>query len=186
VHNVRGVENLTLVNTAFGLILVVSGIAATLIGGKLADHLRSRVRGSYFLISGIAMLVGFPCALLMLWTPFPYAWIFIFLAAFCLFFNTGPTNAILVNVTHPAIRPTAFALNIFVIHALGDVISPLIIGVITDATGSMNIAFVVVACTMLVGAVLWLWGSRFLDRDTAKVCPSASNDCDGKKSSGDK
>lgn len=169
VHNVRGVENLSLVNTAFGGILVVAGISATLLGGRLADYLRTRVRGSYFLVSGIAMLIGFPCALLMLWVPFPYAWIFVFLASFCLFFNTGPTNAILVNVTHPALRPTAMALNIFVIHALGDVISPLIIGAITDATGSMNIAFVVVACTVLIGSVLWLVGSRFLDRDTAKI-----------------
>jgi MFS family permease len=176
VHNVRGVESLSLINTAFGGILVVSGIAATLLGGRLADYLRDKVKGSYFLVSAIAMMVGFPCALLMLYVPFPYAWGFVFLASFCLFFNTGPTNAIIVNVTHPAIRSTAMALNIFVIHALGDVISPLVIGIITDMTGSMNIAFVFVACTVLVGGVLWLIGARFLDRDTARAGNIANGD----------
>jgi MFS family permease len=174
VHEVRGVADLALVNLTFGGILVVAGIGATLAGGRLADFLRNRVRGAYFAVSGVAMLIGFPCSLLMLWVPFPYAWIFIFLASFCLFFNTGPTNTILVNVTHPSIRPQAMALNIFVIHALGDVISPLVIGAISDATGSMNTAFVVVSLTVLVGAVLWLFGMRFLAKDTAKVTPDAN------------
>ena len=42
------------------------------------------------------MLLGFPFVLLVIWAPFPLAWIFVFLACFCLFFNTGPTNTILV------------------------------------------------------------------------------------------
>lgn len=174
VHTARGVADLAYVNLMFGAILVVAGIGATLLGGRLSDYLRDRVRGAYFAVSGIAMLIGFPCSVLMLYVPFPYAWIFVFLASFCLFFNTGPTNAILVNVTHPAIRPTAMALNIFVIHALGDVISPLVIGAIADATGSMNTAFLFVSFTVLIGAVLWLFGTRFLARDTAKVTPGVN------------
>ena len=34
------------------------------------------------------------------------------------FLNTGPCNAILVNVVPPAMRSTGFAINIFLIHAL--------------------------------------------------------------------
>jgi MFS family permease len=174
VHSSRGVADLAFVNTMFGAVLVVSGIAATLIGGRLADWLQPRVKGAYFAVSGVAMLVGFPCSLAMLYVPFPYAWIFVFLACFCLFFNTGPTNTILVNVTQPAMRPAAMALNIFVIHALGDVISPLVIGAVADATGSMTTAFMFVSFTVLLGAVLWLFGMRFLAKDTAKVTPDAN------------
>lgn len=166
IHEVRGQPDLGQVNLIFGAIVVVAGLSATLLGGIAGDRLRARFPGSYFLVSGAAMLVGFPFSVAMLHVAFPWAWIVIFLACFCLFFNTGPTNTILANVTHPAIRATGYALNIFVIHALGDVISPLVIGAVTDATGSMNFAFGLVAAMVLVGGVFWLAGARYLERDT--------------------
>ena len=159
------------VSITFGVIVVIAGLAATLLGGYVGDKLRPRFPGSYFLVSGAAMLIGFPFSIAMLVIPFPWAWIFIFLACFCLFFNTGPTNTILANVTHPSIRASAFALNILVIHALGDVISPLVIGAITDASGqNMNLAFLLVSGLILVGGLLWLWGARYLETDT-KIAP---------------
>ena len=119
------------------------------------------------------MLVGFPFSVAMLYVPFPWAWIFIFLACFCLFFNTGPTNTIIANVTHPSIRSSAFALNILVIHAFGDAASPAIIGLITSVS-SMQAGFIVVSLLILVGGVLWLWGTRYLGRDTA-MAPTKLN-----------
>jgi MFS family permease len=150
----------------FGIITAVSGLIATLLGGIAGDRLRGRFSGSYFLVSGGAMLFGFPMMLLFLYSPFPLAWIFNFLAVFCLFFNTGPTNAILANVTHPAVRASAFGLNILIIHALGDIISPPIIGLIKDMF-NLTAGFIVVSVFMLLGGLLWLWGARYLERDTA-------------------
>jgi MFS transporter, Spinster family, sphingosine-1-phosphate transporter len=150
----------------FGVITALSGLLATLLGGIVGDRLRGRYPGSYFLVSGAAMLLGFPMVLLFVNVPFPWAWAFVFLAVFCLFFNTGPTNTILANVTHPSIRASAFALNILVIHALGDAISPPIIGYIAGVW-SMKLGFIVVSAFMMVGGVLWLWGARYLERDTA-------------------
>ena len=114
------------------------------------------------------MVLAFPVTLLMLRTPFPAAWAFVFLAIFFLFFNTGPANAALANVTPPAMRATAFALNIFVIHALGDAISPPLIGWIAGQT-SMNFAFLIVSAMMNVANACWLLGARYLGRDTAAV-----------------
>ena len=96
---------------------------------------------------------------------------------FWLFFNTGPSNTILANVTHPSIRASGFALNILVIHALGDAISPPAVGAISDhlrAGGysdleSMNVAFLFLGAVMAAGGVVWLWGSRYLAADTAAV-----------------
>lgn len=153
------------VEVIFGAITCVAGICGTLLGGLAGDKLRSRIPGSYFLVSGLAMLSGFPFMLLVLDAPFPGIWVLIFLTCFCLFFNTGPTNTILANVTHPSMRAAAFALNIFVIHAFGDVISPVIIGVLSDRT-DMTQAFRLVGFMFLVAGVLWLMGMRFLKRDT--------------------
>ena len=151
--------------TVFGVITVVSGLTATLLGGMAGDWLRSRYSGSYFLVSGAAMLIGFPMMLVVIYAPFPSIWVFIFLTCFCLFFNTGPTNTILANVTPAPLRSLAFALNIFVIHAFGDVISPFLIGLISDKY-SMDTAFIIVGLMFLVSAVFWLLGARYLKRDT--------------------
>jgi MFS transporter, Spinster family, sphingosine-1-phosphate transporter len=152
----------------FGAITCVAGLSATLLGGITGDRLRGRFPGSYFLVSGIAMIVGFPFMLLTLSAPFPLIWIWLFATCFCLFFNTGPTNTILANVSHPSIRAAGFALNILLIHAFGDVLSPVVIGVMSDRW-SMHAAFVVVGLMFVAAGLLWLWGARYLERDTALV-----------------
>lgn len=169
VHEFRGVANLAQVNVIFGAILVVSGLLATITGGYLADKLKPRYPGSYFLVSAAGMLLGFPLFVFALYVPFPAAWVLLFGACFGVFLNTGPTFAIMANVTHPALRAGAFALNILIIHAFGDVISPMVIGAITDATGSMNTAFLTVAVTVLVAGIFWLLGAPHLERDTAQA-----------------
>jgi hypothetical protein len=156
------------VNTIFGGIAVVAGLAGTLAGGWAGDKLRGRFSGSYFLVSGGGRLAGFPLFLAVLWTPFPWAWGIIFVAVFCLFFNTGPSNTALANVTHPAMRATGFAINIFIIHALGDAISPPLIGWMSDRWG-MNVGFAAVSVMMLVGGVIWMAGAPYLGRDTDRA-----------------
>jgi MFS family permease len=163
----RGISR-DVASPAFGGILVVGGLLATLAGGMAGDRLRTRFPGSYFLVSAAGMLLGFPMFLAMIYTPFPFAWVFVFLAVFCLFFNTGPSNTALANVTHPSVRATAYAVNILVIHALGDAISPAIIGFIADRT-SLKAGFLVVSAMIVLGGGLWLWAARYLGADTAAV-----------------
>lgn len=167
VSEFRGAESLQTVNMVFGGIMVVAGIAATLLGGWTADRLRRIWPGSYFLVSGISSLVAVPLFLAVLYVPFPLAWVFMFLTAFCLFFNTGPVNAILANVTHPGVRASAFAFNILVIHLFGDAISPPLIGKITSlAGGDMNYGFAAVSVTIAIAGVCWLAGAPYLAQDT--------------------
>jgi len=159
---------LSYVNTRFGAITVVAGLLGTLLGGWTADRLRPRFPSAYFLVSGIGILLAFPATVALLYTPFPSAWGLVFLAVFFLFFNTGPANAALANVTPAATRSTAFALNIFLIHALGDAISPPLIGAIGDRW-DMNTAFGLVSAMMVVAGGFWLYGTRHLAADTAAV-----------------
>ena len=111
------------------------------------------------------MLVGFPLFLGVLHAPFPWIWVLLFLTVFCLFFNTGPTNTVLANVTHPSMRAAGFALNILVTHALGDVISPVVIGLLSDWFQDIGRAFMVVSMMFLAAGALWLLGARHLRRD---------------------
>ncbi len=155
------------VTWTFGVLLVITGLTATLLGGWLGDKLRGRVRGAYLMVSGISMTLAFPLFLAALYVPFPLAWWFIGGALFMAFIYTGPANTALANVTHPSIRASAYAINIFFIHAFGDAISPPLIGGLTDATGgNMNIGFLVVGVMILIGGIFWIIGARYLDRDT--------------------
>ena len=156
------------VNTTFGIIVVVAGILSTLAGSWLGDRLRPRFSGAYFTVSGIAILLAFPCTLAMLKLPFPYAWFAVFGAVFFLFFNTGPANTALANVTSPAMRSTAFAINIFLIHAFGDALSPPLIGWVKGHT-SWDTAFSLVSLMMVLASALWFIGARYLGEDTAAV-----------------
>ncbi|MGI8820026.1 MAG: spinster family MFS transporter [Chthoniobacterales bacterium] len=152
----------------FGIITVAAGLISTLLGGVVADRLRTRFAGSYFLVSGLGMLAAFPLFLGVLYTPFPLAWFFMFAAVFFVFLNTGPSNTALANVAMPAVRATAFALNIFIIHLLGDAAAFPLIGYIGGHT-NMHVAFLVVSGMMLLAGVLWLAGMKYLPADTLAV-----------------
>lgn len=171
-HGTRNQPNLADINIIFGGITAVAGLLATLFGGWLGDFLTKRFSGAYFLVSAGGMLIAFPCTLAMLFAPFPLAWVLCFFAVFFLFMNIGPANTAIANVTAPAVRSTAFAVNIFIIHTLGDAISPPLIGAIADRS-SLTAGFVVVSLMMLVAGLLWLFGARFLASDTARIVSSA-------------
>ena len=169
-----GTPDLGRINVTFGVITCVAGLLATLLGGWLGDRLRGKYPSAYFLVSGFGILLAFPLTVVMLHVPFPGAWVLVFFAIFFLFFNTGPTNAALANVAPPAMRSTAFAINILLIHAFGDAISPPLIGWIAGRS-SMNTAFLVVSAMMVVAGGFWLTGARYLGRDTEMAATANAN-----------
>jgi MFS family permease len=152
----------------FGGIMVVAGVVSTLLGGIIADKLRPRFPGSYFLVSGVGMLIAAPIFVASLYIPFPGAWVAMFIAIFFIFLNMGPSNTALANVSLPAVRATAFAVNIFVIHALGDVQAYWLLGYIGGHT-NIRIAFLFMSGIMLAAGVTWLMGAKYLPADTAAV-----------------
>jgi MFS family permease len=153
----------------FGGILLLGGLAATATGAWLGELLRRRgVRGAYFLVIGGGAVFAAPCFLGILYTSLPLSWVFAFLCIFGLFLHTGPAFTTLANVTNSDIRATAFAINILVIHALGDMISPTLIGFVADRS-SLQFAFLLTTTMIVLGAVLWLWGAKYLDEDTQRA-----------------
>jgi MFS family permease len=156
------------VGVYFGGITVIAGLLATLTGSLLAERLRKRLPSSDFVVSAVGAFCGLPFLIAFLFVPFPYAWIMLFLAVFGLFLNTGPVNTILANVTPPAVRATAFALNIFLLHALGDVISPPVIGLVTGWF-DWTTAFLLIVGMVAVAGALWSLGCLYLKRDTDRV-----------------
>jgi MFS transporter, Spinster family, sphingosine-1-phosphate transporter len=161
-------KDLERVNLTFGGITAVAGLLATLLGGWLADRFAKRSTGAYFYVSAGGVLLAFPSTLAMLYAPFLLAWVLCFLAVFFLFFNVGPVNTAIANVTSPGVRATAYAVAIFFMHAFGDAISPPLIGAVADRW-NLEVGFLVVSFMMLVAGVLWLVGARFLGPDAERA-----------------
>jgi sugar phosphate permease len=152
-------------NLLFGGLTVVAGIIGTLLGGFLGDYYQKRRPDGYLLVSGCGFIVGIPAALLALSTSdLTTALTGMFLAELCLFLNTGPLNTVIVNVTPHEMRAMAFAANIFVIHALGDAVSPAFIGFLSDRVGLGKALLSTVAAIMLA-ALFCLLCARSIARD---------------------
>jgi len=83
----------------------------------------------------------------------------IVIAELLLFVSTGPINSAIVNLVAPAERASAIALSVLTIHLLGDVISPPIIGALSDL-GSLQQAVMIVPLAAALCALLWMAAAR--------------------------
>ena len=150
-------------NATFGLITLVTGFLGTMIGGVVGDRLLQTRRAAYFLVSAWGLLASLPFAVLAILSPSPWIMVpAIFAAEFCLFLNTGPLNAVIANVSHPSIRASAYAVNMFAIHALGDALSPMLLGRLSDLAG-LPTALLVGIVPLFFSALLCLAGTRALE-----------------------
>lgn len=146
-----------------GAVTVVDGLLATIAGGWLAQLWLRHNHRALYLVSAWGSVLAIPFAAVVFFGPSRFLLAGAFLAEFCLFLNTGPLNAAIVNSVAAPIRATAISVNLFVIHALGDAFSPGLIGRISDVTNlRVGLAATLVAL-VLSGAILF-GGSRFAPR----------------------
>jgi sugar phosphate permease len=126
-------------NLMFGLIVVVDGILASLAGGFLGDYLLRRTRSAYYLVSMVPAIA---------------------VAAFFLLLNTSPLNAAVINSVDAHIRATAISANIFLIHILGDVPSPTMMGWVADHR-SLEAAFILPVIAMALSSAILFHGMKY-------------------------
>lgn len=147
-------------NFAFGIIVVVDGILAALIGGWLGDYLLPRMKSSYYFVSAVSMALGIPVMIVALFVKGPLMIPAIGVAAFFLLLNTAPLNAAVINSVDAHIRASALAVNIFIIHILGDIPSPTMMGWVADKR-TLQEAFILPVIAMGISAAILFYGMRF-------------------------
>ena len=156
-------------NTLFGATTVLAGILGTLAGGWLGDRWQKKSGKGYLLVSGWGFMIGTPFAVWAILSPgLTSCMTAIFIAEFFLFLNTGPLNTVILNVTNPAVRAMAFAVNIFFIHALGDAVSPSILGWLSDRW-DLRSALLITPIAMVLAAMFCFICGRFVVQDMAQA-----------------
>jgi hypothetical protein len=176
-------------SVVFGMVTVVAGAVGTLVGGVIADR-RVRVRLARLAASpaagadrppappdpraiddatargnldvpALGSLIGAPLAALAIASTSARTFFGAnFPAEVALFLSSGPINVAILRSSPPALRASAMAISIFAIHALGDLWSPWLIGLVADAgagsASTLQLAmFIAVPLVFGLSALVW-------------------------------
>lgn len=144
------------VDLAFGGITVATGVFGTLAGGFLLDKVGSSLRNGLVLCA-----VSLAAGTLFMTAAFGLAKTF---AAFCAVFGLGqvalfmaqaPSNALTLWSVPPGLRPLAISLSVVVMHLLGDVPSPPLLGLLQAHLQNWRASMAIMALVLGLGAAAY-------------------------------
>ena len=146
--------------TIFGGLIIVAGALGTLLGGFIGDRWQKKTENGYFYTTTLSYLIAFPFGLAAFFmTNKILFFIFLTLSTMFVFMQNGPLNASIVNLTKLKERSMAFALNVFIIHALGDALSPWVIGYASDSF-NLKIAVIISLFFVLPASLFAFFASK--------------------------
>ena len=145
--------------SAFGVIVVVTGLLGTIAGGWWSDRWRRTRPSAHLRVCAVTSLLAAPAIVLVVLAQQPWlVWSAVAVACLLLVMSTGPVNAQLVDVLHPSERGTGMAIAILALHLLGDVPGVPLVGTIAGWKG-MDVAFGMLAVFALLAAAIWWWAA---------------------------
>lgn len=133
-----------------GALVLLTGIGGNLLGGVLLDKLVGHSQGKNkrgdrlhrsimaIRVSLVAMSLAMLCMVgqLFVFSIVPY-FLLLFLSMYLIFATQTCIIVSMMEVTEESLRPLALGLSILVSHALGDLLSPALIGYVEGCTGSL-------------------------------------------------
>jgi MFS family permease len=183
-----------------GGLTAVAGLLGISLGTWLADVLLKITRRAYLLMASVAVLAAVPFGLAGILDPHLVTSLgLLFVAMVLLSSVLGPCNAVTANVVPSNQRAAGYAMSIFLIHLLGDISSPILIGVVSDFFGkpavassrvgevlaalgaspvgqsNLTIGMLSVVPAMILGCLFFLVGSRHLAEDQDRARSSAAD-----------
>jgi predicted MFS family arabinose efflux permease len=138
----------------------ITGIVGTFLGGFVVQKLQTRYQNSdVYVSSGSLILGGIFLSGFMLSDNLFLVVLSLFLSMTLLFLNTTPVNNLTLSSLPASLRAMGASINVFAIHALGDALSPSIVGVFSDRMGGTGPALakallITVPAMVLSGFVL--------------------------------
>ncbi len=147
--------------------IAVAGTLGTLTGGILGSRLHRLTPSAPLWVCGLGTILATPLAALVIFSPLAAVYVPSLVGAiFLLFLHPGVLNAVIVSVVGPKLRAQAVALNIIIIHLIGDAPSTFLIGWTADHYGlKWGVALTLV--TLALAVVFILAAIPHLVRDLA-------------------
>jgi len=152
-----------------GTVGVVAGAGGAVVGSIVGDRIeRRRPGGGRLLAIGAGALIGAPiAALALIADDLGVTLVALGVGVFFISWYIGPVVAVLHDVVPPRFRATATGAYLALVHALGDGISPGMVGVVKDHA-SLRIGLLLALIPMALGGVTALVAIRFTTRIAAQ------------------
>jgi MFS family permease len=144
----------------FGTVLVVTGLVATFAGGVWGDRWPGADRSIANLrLCAVTVAASVPLSVLCLLAGSPTGFfVLIGAAEFALFLSTSPINLVILRSVPEHLRASAMAVSIFAIHLFGDLLSPPLVGAVSDLA-SLRLGMFALPAALVVATVFWWRGS---------------------------
>lgn len=177
-----------------GGMTALAGILGITVGMWLPDLLLKVTRRAYLLVAFAAVAVATPFGLFALIDgDVNSSLVLLFVAMVLMAMVLGPCNTVTANVVPANRRAAGYAVSIFIIHLLGDISSPNLVGAIADLCGRPSVAaspigqalasigarpvngtnlsagMLSVIPVLGLGALFFLLGSRHLPADQERI-----------------
>lgn len=153
------------ISQIFGLILVVTGLVGTLLGGKISTRLAGQSASplkTLFYFCVFSSLLGTPALAAAFLTSSQNCFlIFCFFAQFVIFASTAPINSIIVLSAPSQYSTLTQGLTIAAINLIGGLFGPILVGLVAD---NYNLAsgLQLTAAALLLSAIIWISGAKSL------------------------
>lgn len=149
----------------FSGIVVVTGFLGTIAGGAVDARLARGRAAPSLVLCAITTLVVAPLLMLAITTQDRTICIAATgLGCFLAFVSQAPINAAILNSVGSDARAFAVGMSTLLIHVLGDVPSPWLVGKVSDATGSLAKGLGLVPIGFAAAALIWGVGAIALRR----------------------
>jgi len=147
-----------------GGITTVGGLVGILLGGVCSSYFDGKMKHPFLGTIAVSGYIAVICMLIAIyWKDLIATSFFICLAEVGVFMATGPTTTQIANIMPGKVRTRAFGLYHLVVHALGDAISPAILGLISDVSHNLTLTLAVVPLVYSVSAIIFLFGCLSLE-----------------------
>lgn len=156
-----------------GAITAITGFLGTMVGGLWAHRWMKTNHRALYYVAAISALFTIPASLVCFFGPRSAMLPALAAAEFLIFTGSAPVNAAILNSVSARMRSTALAGELLLIHALGDVPSPLLIGTVSDHS-SLREGLAVATVALLLAVAALLIGARFAPAIAATEPESAA------------